>query len=246
MRAIGESSTLVNTAARSRPAITFRGQVFRALVLAPAPPLPDWIADLDALLRRSPAFFAGRAVILDLSALTLDKPALTTLIADLLARDVRILGIEGADPSMLGIGLPPRLVGGRPAGAIDMPEDEAAEASPATAAQAQTASLLLESSVRSGQSIVFPDGDVTVVGSLSSGAEIVAGGSIHVYGALRGRAVAGSARNPQARIYCRKFDPELIGINGLYNTADTVDARFRGRPIQARLNGGAIVLSALD
>ena len=55
----------------------------------------------------------------------------------------------------------------------------------------QATSLLLDSPVRSGQSVIFVEGDVTVLGSVGSGAEVVAGGSIHVYGTLRGRAMAG-------------------------------------------------------
>ena len=81
-------------------------------------------------------------------------------------------------------------------------------------------SLLIEGSVRSGQSILHPEGDVTVLGSVASGSEIVAGGSIHIYGTLRGRAIAGCTGNGKARIFCRKFEAELIAIDGLYKTAD--------------------------
>ncbi len=67
-------------------------------------------------------------------------------------------------------------------------------------------SLLLETPIRSGQSIVFAEGDVTVLGSVGSGAEIVAGGSIHIYGTLRGRAMAGINGNSAARIFCQKIE----------------------------------------
>lgn len=222
-----------------------------ALVLSPVPPLPDWLADLDALTRRAPAFFSGRPVILDLTAMPLHKPELTELLADLLARGIRIMGIEGGHPSAPGPGLPPRLVGGRPIADIAGPEDEAGALAetppePAPGPPAPPASLLLESPVRSGQSILFPEGDVTVIGSVASGAEIVAGGSIHIYGALRGRALAGSPGNSRARIYCRKLEAELLAIDGLYKTAEDMDTQFRGRPVQARLDGDAIVMTALD
>ena len=75
-------------------------------------------------------------------------------------------------------------------------------------------SLVIETPVRSGQSIFYPEGDVTVLGSVASGAEIVAGGSVHIYGALRGRALAGSTGNPKARIYCQKLDAELLAGDG--------------------------------
>ena len=74
--------------------------------------------------------------------------------------------------------------------------------------------------MRSGQSVVFPEGDVTVLGSVGSGAEIVAGGSIHVYGTLRGRAMAGVNGNSAARIYCQKIEAELLAIDGYYQTAE--------------------------
>src|SRR5215468_8290915 len=92
--------------------------------------------------------------------------------------------------------------------------------------------LLIETPVRSGQSVVFPNGDVTVVGSVASGAEVIAGGSIHIYGTLRGRAMAGSTGNPRARIFCRKIEAELLAIDGLYKTADDIDASLRNRPVQ--------------
>src|SRR6185436_1468202 len=101
-------------------------------------------------------------------------------------------------------------------------------------------SLLLDSPVRSGQSVVFPDGDVTVVGSVGSGAEIVAGGSIHVYGTLRGRAMAGVNGNPAARIYCQRIEAELLAIDGFYQTAEEIDARLCDRPTQVWLEGDIV------
>ena len=109
--------------------------------------------------------------------------------------------------------------------------------------------LVIDNSVRSGQVIDYPDGDVTVVGSVGSGAEIVAGGSIHVYGALRGRALAGTAGDPSARIFCRRFQPELVAINGSYRLADNFEAELadlRDRPVQARLEGTRIRIMPLD
>ena len=93
--------------------------------------------------------------------------------------------------------------------------------------------------MRSGQSVVFEKGDVSIVGSIASGAEVIAGGSIHVYGALRGRAIAGLGGNQRARIFCRKLEAELLAIDGVYRTADDMDAALRGKPVQAWLGGGA-------
>ncbi|WP_430910976.1 septum site-determining protein MinC [Methylobacterium sp. sgz302541] len=212
-----------------------RGRAFKALALAPEAPLADWLARLDASLTRSPSLFDGRAVILDLAAWTPETDALAALVAELSGRRIRILGIEGADPSANAAGLPPFLVGGRPDPRFVPPLPEP----PPT-------SLTIEGSVRSGRSIVHRDGDVTVMGSVSSGAEVLAGGSIHVYGALRGRAIAGAARNPRARIYCRKFEAELLGIDRLVRTADEIGPTLRGKPAQVWLDGGALRMASLD
>ncbi|MEA1832040.1 septum site-determining protein MinC [Methylobacterium durans] len=222
-----------------------------AMVLAPTLPVAEWLADLDALARRSPAFFSGRPVILDVSGLGLDRAALAGLVADLGTRDIAILGIEGAGAGILGEGLPPPLSGGRPAADIAAPDptapDPAASAPPpAEALAVPTRSLILDTPVRSGQAILHLEGDITVMGSVASGAEVIAGGSIHVYGTLRGRAIAGAAGNPLARIYCRRFEPELIAIDGLYRTADDLGPTLRGQAIEARLVEDAIKVTKLD
>jgi septum site-determining protein MinC len=233
----------VTAAPRPRHSIRFRGRSFLATVLAPEPPLADWIAELDAWGQRSPGFFAGRAVILDVSALSLGKAEFAGLLSDLHTRDIRIMAVEGADPSILGLGMPPAVHGGRDAASIiEVPRGKSAPAAPT---KLEPNSLLLDSPVRSGQAVVHPKGDVIVIGSVASGAEIVAGGSIHIYGALRGRAIAGSA-NPRARIFCRKFEAELVAIDGLYKASDDIDPHLRGRAVQAWLDGDALIMAALD
>ncbi len=99
--------------------------------------------------------------------------------------------------------------------------------------------------MRSGQSLFFPEGDVTIIGSVASGAEIVAGGSIHVYGTLRGRAMAGTTGNSSARIFCRKLEAELIAIDGFYRTAEDMDPDLRGRAVQVWLEGESIKTGTL-
>jgi septum site-determining protein MinC len=74
---------------------------------------------------------------------------------------------------------------------------------------------------------------------------VVAGGSIHIYGALRGRAIAGSTGNSAARIFCNKLEAELIAIDGLYRTAEDMDPQYRSRPIQAWLEGETMAMAAL-
>jgi septum site-determining protein MinC len=235
----------VSTAVCQRPPLRLRARSFMAFVLAPEPPVANWLAELDDALRRSAGFFAGRPVVMDLTAVKLGRPDLTQLITDLNARDIRILGIEGADSSLLGLGLPPRLHCGRLEGDTEMPSRQPS-GDPPPERSAKQGSLLLEEPVRSGQSVVFLGGDVTVVGSVASGADVVAGGSIHVYGALRGRALAGANGNAAARIFCSRNEAELLAIDGAYRTADDMEANLRRQPIQARLEGGTLAITALD
>ncbi|WP_298960448.1 septum site-determining protein MinC [uncultured Methylobacterium sp.] len=175
------------------------------------------------------------------AALTKAGPDIAAVLAELARRGIRIMGIERADPSWLVPGLPPLLAGGRPADATAVPVPAAP-----VPEKRKPSSLVLESPVRSGQCIYHPEGDVTVMGSVASGAEILAGGSIHVYGTLRGRAIAGAGGNPRARIYCRRFQPELLGIDGLFRTADTTDPKLRDKPVQVWLESDALRMAPLD
>lgn len=231
-------------ASKQRAPIRFRGRSFLATVLAPELPLADWLAELDKLSKRSEGYFASRPVILDVTGLAITKRDFAELIAMLYEREIKVMGVEGADPSWLGFGMPPSVSGGKQTEILHKPSAEPPKQQQSFADRA-IPSLLIETPVRSGQSIIFPQGDVTVVGSVASGAEIIAGNSIHIYGTLRGRAIAGSTGNANARIFCQKFEAELIAIDGLYQTADDLDASLRGRPIQAWLENDKMNMAAL-
>ncbi len=123
---------------------------------------------------------------------------------------------------------------------------DVAETGTPVASAPQPNSLVISSSVRSGQTIEFPHGDVTIIGSVGSGAEIVAGGSIHVYGTLRGRAIAGTSGDRSARIFCQSLKAELLSIDGCYRVAENFDPSLRGRPVQAHLEGMKMTLLPLD
>ena len=192
------------------------------------------------MLARSPGFFAGKSVVIDVSGLSLTKPTFLGLLDELSRRDIRILGVEGANPADVD-GRVPSLVRGQ----ADRPDPAGAPAVQ-SAAPAPVSSLLIDAPVRSGQAIVHPDGDVTIVGSVSSGAEIVAAGSIHVYGTLRGKVLAGAYGNQRARIFCRRLDAELIAIDGHYIVADEVEPHLRKTPIQAWLEGDELKIITMN
>jgi len=235
-----ESIAMDDNAELTRQPVRLRGRSYVAFVFAPVVPIIEWLAELDATLARSPGFFIGKPVVLDLSAVDLSRPAIQHLVLSLEKRNIRILGIEGVkDVAALSPSMPPLLSGGRHC-ALQQAEPEKVEVKP------PPTSLLLDTPVRSGQSIYFPDGDVTVLGSVSSGAEIVAGGSIHVYGTLRGRAMAGVNGNSAARIYCQRIEAELLAIDGYYQTAEELDAALRNRPAQAWLEGDIMRVTPLN
>jgi septum site-determining protein MinC len=223
----------------TRQLVRLRGRSYVAFVFSPVVPIVEWLAEIDATLERSPGYFIGKPVVLDLSAVDLSRPAIAHLVLSLEKRNIRILGIEGVESERLTSNMPPLLTGGRHC-AIQQVEPEKPEVKP------PSTSLLLDSPVRSGQSIVFPDGDVTVLGSVASGAEIVAGGSIHIYGTLRGRAMAGVSGNSSARIYCQKIEAELLAIDGYYRTAEDLEEGIRNRPAQAWLEGDIMRITPLN
>lgn len=233
--------------------VRFRGRSLMALVLRPEPPIDAWLLGLDDLLGRSPGYFTSRPVVADLSAMSGEGGQLIRLMDKLQGRNIRVMAIEGADPSALGADadrLPPMVESGRPASAPAMPDPaqpDAAQIAAALAAQPARGmpSLMVDKPVRSGQSITFAEGDVTILGSVASGAEVMAGGSIHIYGTLRGRAMAGFAHK-DGRIFCSKLHAELLAIDGIYKTADEMDATLRGKAIQAWTSGDTLVIAGLD
>ena len=249
---------MTNVLTQSRP-IRLKGRSFLALVLTPEMPFEAWLVRLDDLAARSAGFFLRRPVVRDVATLDIDKAELRRLVNELGTRNVRIMGIEGARASLLDSALPPAMTDGRPAADFEAP---AAAEPNADSQQDQSAvepdmvrhdgqaiktvpSIVVTEPVRSGQSLFFPEGDVTIVGSVASGAEVVAGGSIHVYGTLRGRALAGTMGNAQARIFCRKLEAELIAIDGFYKTAEDMEPNLRGQAVQIWLEGETIETGAL-
>jgi len=233
----------VSLDADSGSSFRFDGRSFVGLALSPKKPFEDWLSALDGWIGRS-WIFTSRPIIIDFSKATPAPEELKDILAKVRARGLRIVAVEGVDEAWLADDNRPTLGDGGPAVAQRGPTPAKSPAAAATAAK--PAGLLLDRSVRSGETITYPDGDVTVLGGISSGAEVIAGGSIHVYGALRGRAIAGNENNPNARLFCRDFEPELVAINGLYCTSDEFDPALLRQPVQAWLEGSTINMSIME
>src|SRR5207342_2823643 len=104
-------------------------------------------------------------------------------------------------------------------------------------ATAQSEPGLLQSlPVRSGQQVYAQNRDLTVCATVGAGAEVIADGSIHIYGALRGRALAGANGNANARIFCREFHAELVAVAGTYKVLDEIPKNLLGKAVQIWLD----------
>ncbi|KFN45345.1 hypothetical protein N790_10200, partial [Arenimonas malthae CC-JY-1] len=100
--------------------------------------------------------------------------------------------------------------------------------------------------VRSGQQVYAQERDLTVCATVGAGAEVIADGSIHVYGALRGRALAGAAGMATARIFCREFHAELVAVAGHYKVLEEIPKALLGKPVQIWLEHDKLRIEQLD
>jgi septum site-determining protein MinC len=133
----------------------------------------------------------------------------------------------------------------------DAPRHEPAQAASAPPSKPMAApselapSKIIEHPVRSGQRIFAAGGDLVVLAQVSAGAEIMADGNIHVYGALRGRALAGVQGALNSRIFCLDLQAELISIGGHYKVSENIDDATRGAPVQIRLQDNALIIEKI-
>jgi septum site-determining protein MinC len=111
----------------------------------------------------------------------------------------------------------------------------AGQAPQSQVSSAAAKSRLITQPVRSGTQVYARDADLVVTAPVSAGAEIMADGNIHVYAALRGRALAGAGGDAEARIFCSRLEAELVSIAGHYLVSDQIPPEFRGLPVQIAL-----------
>jgi len=120
------------------------------------------------------------------------------------------------------------------------------QANTANKTKEKPTSLTIDRPVRSGQQVYATDGDLTILAATSAGSEIMADGSIHVYGALRGRVLAGINGNKSARIFCSSLQAELIVIAGRYQLLDESNTTLIGKPAMIRLDGEKLIIEPLS
>ena len=231
---------------------------------------PDFAALTEALQQRfdaTPEFFSGEAVAIDLRRLADDANLPLDELTALLRRfNMRPFGVvaQAAQQAWAATSALPLLDSRdtrKPGGAEAAPNATASAAPPAesadttgppaaatvanTPASVTLPAVFIDRPLRSGQRIYSP-GDLIVQGVVSHGAEVMAEGHVHIYGALRGRALAGARGNTAARIFCTSFEPELVAIAGIYRTAEQdLPAGVRGQPTTVRLQGEQLLIEPL-
>jgi septum site-determining protein MinC len=104
-------------------------------------------------------------------------------------------------------------------------------------ADSSLATLIQHQTVRSGQRIYARNRDLIVTAGVGAGAEVMADGCLHIYGSLRGRAMAGARGHLAARVFCQEFYAELVSIAGVFRVFETIPAELAGKPVQAWLAG---------
>ncbi len=201
---------------------------------------PAFTHELAQQVERSPRFFQHAPVVLDLKGAEGFADSGDFIDAGELLREhtLALIGVQNAEPAQLAAaaaaGLasfapnatqPGRRAAARPAAAA------AAPAEPPPRASAR----LVTTPVRSGTQIYARGTDLVVTASVSPGAELVADGNIHVYGPLRGRALAGASGDTEARIFCSRLEAELVSIAGRYLVSEQLPADQQGSPVQIAL-----------
>jgi septum site-determining protein MinC len=191
---------------------------------------PGFESELSRQIARSPRFFQNAPVVLDLRGVeNLTEASEFEVIKEKLrALTLTLVGVQNAQPAQLEAASAVGLASFAPS-AAGQPRGGPAATPPAPKAR------LVTEPVRSGTQIYARGCDLIVTAAVSPGAELVADGNIHVYGALRGRALAGAGGDDTARIFCTRLEAELVSIAGRYLVSEQLPAGIQSAPVQIAL-----------
>lgn len=229
-------------------ALTLKASMLPMSVLELATRDPERLrVGLVELVAQSPEFFHNAPVVLAVEKLA--DPVAVMATAMQLCRDQALVpvAVRGGDAAVkaqaweLGLAWFPPQQDGRPAR-----ESRTRPAAPEPPPAAAPRGRIHRGTVRSGQQISAPEGDLVIIGAVNAGAEVLAAGSVHVYGPLRGRALAGIHGAPEVAIFCQELHAELVAIAGSYKRRDDLDAETIGRAVQIVLQGDQLAVALLD
>ncbi|OQP29903.1 MULTISPECIES: septum site-determining protein MinC [Pantoea] len=233
----------------SQTPIEFKGSSFTLSVVHLHHPEPDVIRKaLQDKIDQAPAFLKNAPVVLNVAALSgnVNWKQLQQAIA---ATGLRIVGVSGCKDEALKrmiarAGLPVLAEGKESKPRSEAPAPEAQPVVPAEPPASKT--RIVTTPVRSGQQIYARNADLIVTNSVSAGAELVADGNIHIYGMMRGRALAGAGGDRNSQIFCTNLAAELVSIAGEYWIMDQIPAEFFGKAARLSLEEGALTIQTLN
>jgi septum site-determining protein MinC len=203
---------------------------------------------LQEKIALAPEFFKHSPILLDLQEL--NKRELDIAMADLVksveALNLLPIGLRGGNAAQnqqaLALGIPVHVMQGGVSQESAKTKTIVAAPEPEPSVRNESASaMLITQPVRSGQR-VYSHGDLIVLATVSSGTEIMAEGNIHVYGTLRGRALAGVQGDEKARIFCSDLQAELISIAGIYKVSEDLPKELRHKPVQIYLQDHSLII----
>lgn len=242
-------------AGQSPPAFELKAAGFTLPVIRLLGGTMESVAEqLGTKVEQAPEFFRNTPVVIDLGGLAaglgeVDFPLLVGLLRGYGMIPFGVRGgsrsqqaaAEAMELAILGDVFTRTLKPGAPPSGPKGPErGESAPQPDSTSREQQPrppqGPILVTRPVRSGQRIYAAGGDLSVVAAVSSGAELMADGNIHVYGPLRGRALAGMKGNVEARIFCQDLQAELVSVAGHYRISDNIPNELRGMPVQIYLD----------
>jgi septum site-determining protein MinC len=222
------------------------GPITLTTLLLQSSDLPEISTQLTATVAQSPTFFSNAPVVLDFNQLQVPNALDIGKLVQLLRQHGLIpIGIRSqheelrASAILLGLAIFPS-------------EQTAGKTAPSTKdvvtplpTPSYQATKVISQPIRSGQQIYAKDSDLLVLSTVSPGAEILADGNIYVYGALRGRALAGINGNKEAHILCQALEAELISIAGYYQISENIKKPSTGGTIHIYLNDGHLCIATL-
>lgn len=205
-----------------------------------------WLSALDERMAEAGGFFENEPVVIDATAAT-QSIDWATLLKALKGHRLHPVGVVARGMNLANAqahGLAPVDLSVVPARApVSAP---APETPSQTDDHASSNTLVVNRPLRSGQRVYARGSDLIVIGMVSQGAEVIADGHIHVYGPLRGKAMAGAQGNQEARIFTTELDPELLAIAGIYRVIETaLEPELRFRPAVVQRQGDSLDIQAL-
>ena len=198
---------------------------------------------LSKKIESSPDFFKQSPIVIDLKKIDTDKPPVNYAEILSICNELNLVPVAfKASPQLDTIEIKKTGLGIITDRACGKSKPQESSKSSEQTPEA----LIISKPVRSGQQVYAEGKDLIILGSVSGGAEVLADGNIHIYGSLRGRALAGVSGNTTARIFCTSHEAELVSIAGQFLHSDSLETDLWKKPVQCYLEDETLHVSSLS